>query len=277
MKKKKLIVILISIGIIFLAVLISGIMLRTEVEKLNENLDKNIEETGYIEIRHFGSSREEISDANIINAIIQELNSMEVKKRHPYKEFISDCKYWGSFSKFSFDIKGRDEKGGNVIFELTIHSNDCIELNNNEYTIKNDTYIYDILDCYTHTEYPVPLPDITCITSERIVEFNLYGGIEYTEEDFFAKYGEILNSEYISKEEDVKKIKSITKDKFEVSDSYIGIKTIDEEFIDMYFVGDKIYIRYKQEEIEGESCVRVREKYGNIISKWEIDRYYVYE
>lgn len=275
--KKKIIIILISISIMFLAVLISGIMLRTKVEKLNENFNKNIEETGYIEIKHLGSAQNEITDANIINAIIQELNCMEVKKRHPYKEFISDCKYWGTSYKIAFGIKGRDVKDGNVLFDLTIHSNEYIELNGDEYRIKNDTYIYDILDCYSHTGYSAHLPDITYITSERIVEFNLHSGIEYTEEDFFAIYGEILNSEYIYKEEGVKKIKSITKDEFVVSDNYMGIKTIDEEFIDMYFVGDKIYISYKKEEFEGESCIRVREKYGNIISNLEIDSYYVYE
>lgn len=42
MKKKKIIIILISVGIIFLAVLISGIMLRTEVEKLNLLLKMNL-------------------------------------------------------------------------------------------------------------------------------------------------------------------------------------------------------------------------------------------
>lgn len=274
MKKKKLIVILILLGIIFLTVLISGIMLRTDVEKLNENLDKNIEETGYIEIIHSGSAQKEITDANIINAIIQELNCMEVKKRHPYKEFISDCKYWGTSYKVAFGIKGRDEKGGNVLFDLTIHSNEYIELNGDEYRIKNDTYIYDILYCYSHTGYPVSLPDIA---ADSILEFNLYGGVEYTDTEFFIKYEEIQNSRYISNEEGVQKSKSITKDEFEISDSYISIKTTNEEFIDMYFVGNKIYLSYKKEGLEDKCFSRVREKYGDIISNWEIELYYVYE
>ncbi|MBQ3546308.1 MAG: hypothetical protein IJA34_15195 [Lachnospiraceae bacterium] len=45
----------------------------------------------------------------------------------------------------------------------------------------------------------------------------------------------------------------------------------------MYFVGDKIYTRYRKEKFEDESFDRVREKYGEIISEWEIDCYYVYE
>ena len=40
--EKKIIIILISVSIIFLTVLISGIMLRTEVEKLNLLLKMNL-------------------------------------------------------------------------------------------------------------------------------------------------------------------------------------------------------------------------------------------
>ena len=275
MKKRKIVIVLISLSIIFLAILISGIMLRTEIENLNENLDNKMEETGYIEIRHLGSSQKEITDTDIINAIIQELNCMEIKKRHPYKEFISDCtSYLRYANKSAFYIKGRDEKGGNVLFELTIYSNNSIELNDNLYYIKNNTYIYDILDCYSHTGYSAPLPDVT---AESILEFNLYGEVEYTKTDFIITYEKILNSRYVSNEEGVQKSKSITKDEFEASDSYISIKTIDEEFIDMYFVGDKIYIKYQKEKMNRECCTRVSEKYGDIISNLEIERYYVYE
>ena len=69
------------------------------------------------------------------------------------------------------------------------------------------------------------------IIGENILEFNLRGEVEYTEEEFVTKYEEVRGSKFITKKE------------FEISDSYISIKTTDEEFIDMYFVGDNIYTR----------------------------------
>lgn len=45
----------------------------------------------------------------------------------------------------------------------------------------------------------------------------------------------------------------------------------------MYFVGNKIYLSYKKEELEDRCFSRVKEKYGDIISNWEIELYYVYE
>lgn len=259
---KKLVVVLMALGIILLAFLISGVMLRTKVEKLDKNLDGKIEETGYIEVKHLGSAKNEITDKDIINSIIQELGCMEVKKRHPYKEFISDCTTWMYPNKSAFNIKGYDEKSGIVLFELIIYSNDYIELNGDKYKIKTDTCIYDILDCYSEFTYSVGLPDITV---ENILEFNLQGEVEYTKEEFVTKYEEVRSSKFITKKE------------FKDSDSYISIKTVAEEFIDMYFVGDKIYTRYRKEKFEDESFDRVREKYGEIISEWAIECYYVYE
>ena len=259
---KKLVIILVSVSIICLSVLISGFMLRTESERLDKNLDGKIEETGYIEVEHLGSAKNEITDKDIINAITQELCCLEVKKRHPYKEFISDCTTWINPNKSAFFIKGYDEKNGNELFDLTINSNDYIELNSDKYRIKTDTCIYDILDCYSQFTHSVGLPDIT---EENILEFNLHGEVEYAKEEFVTKYEEVRGSKFITKKE------------FEDSDSYISIKTLDEEFIDMYFVGDKIYTRYRKEKFEDESFDRVREKYGEIISEWAIDCYYVYE
>lgn len=255
MKKGRSVLIIISV--FFFVVLISGVMLETEVEKLNEDFNK----TGYIKIDHFIKSYE-ITDKKVINAIIQEISCLELKKRHPYKEFISDCDIRVSPNKYAFYIKAYDEKGNEELFELTIRSNDYMEINGDEYKIKTDTCIYDILRCYTITHYTVGLPNIT---EDNISEFRLQGGIEYTKEDFIENY------------EDVRGSKIITKNEFEYSDTSISIKTVDEQFIDIYFVGDKLYTRYRKNKYVNEHFDRVKKKYGDIISEWEIDCYYVLE
>ncbi|MBQ3545603.1 MAG: hypothetical protein IJA34_11575 [Lachnospiraceae bacterium] len=233
--------------------LISGIILKTEVEDLEEKFN----ETCYIEARDL-MLKYEITDKNLINAIIQELGCLKVKKRHPFKEFISDSTTWISPNKDAFRIKGYDSKNGNKLFELTIRSNDYMEIDGDEYKIKTDTCIYDILDCYAKTRCLVELP---IVEEDNILEFSLQGEIEYSKDDIVKKYQE------------VRKSKIITEEEFEYSDSYISIKTSDEEFIDIYFVGDRIFTRCRKDKFDTESLKKVKDKYGDIISEWETGYY----
>ena len=255
---KKLLSVLVIVGVVFLIVFIYGIILEPELGKIEEDFEK----AGYFVINHHNMAYE-ITDKEVINAIILELSGLEVKKRHPYKEFIADINILYGSNKNAYYLNGyTSQRDKNELFELTVRSNDYIYLNDDEYRIKTDTCIYDILELYTITRNSVGLPDIV---KDNIAEFSLQGGLEYTKEEIGKKY------------EKVRKSKLITKEEFEYSDRYISFKTFDEEFIDMYFVGDRIFTRYRKDKLEIESLKRVKDKYGDIISEWKIDCYYVLE
>lgn len=208
--------------IIILIILLLGVFLRPETKKQNFN-DK---ETTYIEIRHYNKTHK-ISNQELINELLTKLSDMKIKKFHPYISVFKNFQYGSSVDSYSLRMYESDNRN-NQLCEVEFISDDLIKINGELFEVRRADSIYGLIK--EITKYCiVPLPEMSL---GNIYQYSTSGSKSPSKEAIYEMYCRILDC------------KPIPESQFKTSEDYISIETYDDEKINIYNVGNDVYIKY---------------------------------
>lgn len=253
-KKSILVVSIFAIVIIALIVFVEVFNRDKNYVKITELED--FENVGYIVIR-YTSKTAEIKDKEIIGQIVDEIKNLEVKEAG--LNYGINCNFVGNYGKTGYTvISYKDESKGKEIFDIDF-SDGCLVLSKDDkYNFKSGANLYHLVK-ETLDYCVVPLPELS---EGSILEYEYSDDLgKLTKEEVYEKYCDIAESKPIKKEEFESNAKS---------NSYISIETVDDEFIDMYMVGDEIYTRYRIKQINRSYGVNGEDKY-----RWVKECYFI--
>ena len=255
-KKKKIIFLLSIVVIIIVSVVVLNEVFKDDNKDVKIIELEDFENVGYIVIK-YTSKTGEIIDKEIIGQIVNEIKNLDIKKAEV--NYGINCNATGYYREPGYTIIGYEDKSrGEAVFDIDF-AGGLITLSGDEkYSFKSGANLYDLVK-ETLDYCVVPLPHLL---EGSILEYKCSDDLgELTKAEVYEKYCGIADSKPIKKEEFESNMEC---------DSYISIETVDDEFIDMYMVGDKIYTRYRIKQINGSYGVNGEDEY-----KWVKDCYFM--
>ncbi|MBQ3545559.1 MAG: hypothetical protein IJA34_11350 [Lachnospiraceae bacterium] len=255
-KKKKILFVLSIVVIVIIALVVLNEVFKDDNKEVKITELENFENVAYIVIK-YTSKTGEITDKEIIGQIVNEIKNLDIKKAEV--NYGINCNATGYYRKPGYTIIGYEDKSkGEAVFDIDFASGLITFSGDEKYSFKSSGSLYDLVK-ETLDYCVVPLPQL------------LEGSIlEYKCSD---DWGELTKAEVYEKYCDIADSKPIKKEEFESnmeSDSYISIGTVDDEFIDMYMVGDEIYTRYRIKQINRSYGVNGEDEY-----KWVKECYFL--
>ena len=218
---KKISKILTVLILLLVVVLFVGTLLKPESKQVN----LNIQDTNYIEIRYHNKTYK-ISNDDIVDELVKKFSNLKFKK-HSNVSKIKD--FASSPSKDSYKISYYDsDNKKNKLCEIEVISDSEVKINGDKYKMVSNEDIYAQIKEIT-AYCIVPLPELTV---DSIYQYSTSENIEMSKDEIYELYCKVLDCTPITQKE------------FKTSDEAVNINTYDDEEVDIYMVDNEVYIQY---------------------------------
>lgn len=218
---KKISKILIVLILLLAVVLFVGTLLKPESKQIN----LNIQDTKYIEIRYHNKTYK-ITNDDIVDEFVKKFSNLTFRK-HSITSKIKD--FAASPSKDSYKISYYDsDNRNNKLCEVEVFSDSEVKINDDKYEVVSNDDIYAQIKEIT-AYCIVPLPELTV---NSIYQYSTSENIEMSKDEIYELYCKVLDCTPITQEE------------FKRSEEAVNFNTYDDEKVDIYIIENELYIQY---------------------------------
>lgn len=218
---KKISKILIALILVLAVVLFVRTLLKPESKQIN----LNIQDTKYIEIRYHNKTYK-ITNDDIVGDFVKKFSNLKFRK-HSNTSKIKD--FAASPSKDSYKISYYDSANrNNKLCEVEVFSDSGVKINDDKYeVVPNDDLYAQIKEITAYCI--VPLPELTV---NSIYQYSTSENIEMSKDEIYELYCKVLDCTPITKEE------------FKTSEEAVNFNTYDDEKVAIYMIDNEMYIQY---------------------------------
>lgn len=218
---KKISKILIALILVLAVVLFVRTLLKPESKQIN----LNIQDTKYIEIRYHNKTYK-ITNDDIVGDFVKKFSNLKFRK-HSNTSKIKD--FAASPSKDSYKISYYDSANrNNKLCEVEVFSDSRVKINDDKYeVVPNDDLYAQIKEITAYCI--VPLPELTV---NSIYQYSTSENIEMSKDEIYELYCKVLDCTPITKEE------------FKTSEEAVNFNTYDDEKVAIYMIDNEMYIQY---------------------------------